>query len=925
MSVKLIKRCDTASAVNQRLKAERDDMVPSMAQKVAYSQDTQKCFQNILGPLSLFSHADKDDVKKRDRAQEARSESSASEKIMNVPATLSELCQQLRGRLNQQSPPLSHTEDQEMLVSLITSKLGLIWRDLCGMLGDPMLTSDENRWLRGRTFGEVLHICERLYLHYLHLLDALERRSVFSPWANRNRLAARMALDLSSLLNVHSIRRRIAMGIKATQDTGYQQVVEMMHADACPRELDLRLHVKPGCKKCAASRQQQTTVEKELIEIQEKIGELDLECVYKLIPCHLELITSKMETLCATPCSTSKAEEEEDQLKTTTRLKGCNSMPELQRETLLEELEMAALPARSQSSLGLLSISPGSGLEEHITPAEDLRRLLQDANPVEKFDSETDIPPLIRALSTSGSSKLKQLTHVLWRLEDEEGRRRETEGQGEAERPQPPQAEVVSVSMPTQGVVWAAASRVSDRVCLDTISISMCPPVYNDLTGEIEALSVKWLDRNLFDRDEIKDVYEELSQSLPIQYLNFDEDPMIETCLNIGIPVLDLKRKNHEKKLMNSSLHMPNPYGISHRKRTDMMADHKRPTDVTSRAYAAWHRWWKSNLTPNDYLNYLSDQSDYLSVVFHLYDSDDSDEEDECEKLLQLQRERKRRQLAKTDALRRHKQAYTPGLWNVNSVLLGGLGKEPALDEVEGADEEIQHVVRGGQGAVDNHTHTMPEGDEQVQARLERIWTTLHLSETQRLDMAIKYSSATHRDRLEEAIVAWEKATNLIQQREKVLLQLEQFEKVASDPNRFFQRGYNGTSAARMEEASSREKLQSQIAALDKLLSQIIHHIAVTFKDTVTYKGRPYGEKMRWDCVEMLYWLQQERRAQALEKLVEGRGILPARLPPINSSHILYPHLHPTPEEHFPLAIEENIQCKELLCFPCTNIEANAK
>ncbi|KAK1789504.1 hypothetical protein P4O66_015417, partial [Electrophorus voltai] len=784
------------------------------------------------------------------RAQEARSESSASEKIMNVPATLSELCQQLRGRLNQQSPPLSHTEDQEMLVSLITSKLGLIWRDLCGLLGDPMLTSDENRWLRGRTFGEVLHICERIYLHYLHLLDALERRSVFSPWANRNRLAARMALDLSSLLNVHSIRRRIAMGIKATRDTGYQQVVEMMHADACPRELDLRLHVKPGCKKCAASRQQQTTVEKELIEIQEKIGELDLECVYKLIPCHLELITSKMETLCATPCSTSKAEEEEDQLKTTTRLKGCNSMPELQRETLLEELEMAALPARSQSSLGLLSTTPGSGLEEHITPAEDLRRLLQDANPVENFDSETDIPPLIRALSTSGSSKLKQLTHVLRRLEDEEGRRRETEGQGEAERPQPPQAEVVSVSMPTQGVVWAAASRVSDRVCLDTISISMCPPVYNDLTGEIEALSVKWLDRNLFDRDEIKDVYEELSQSLPIQYLNFDE------------------------------------------------------------------------------------QSDYLSVVFHLYDSDDSDEEDECEKLLQLQRERKRRQLAKTDALRRHKQAYTPGLWNVNSVLLG---------EVEGADEEIQHVVRGGQGAVDNHTHTMPEGDEQVQARLERIWTTLHLSETQRLDMAIKYSSATHRDRLEEvehdsplAIVAWEKATNLIQQREKVMLQLEQFEKVASDPNRFFQRevhispvppcqGYNGTSAARMKEASSREKLQSQIAALDKLLSQIIHHIAVTFKDTVTYKGRPYGEKMRWDCVEMLYWLQQERRAQALEKLVAGRGILPARLPPINSSHILYPHLHPTPEEHFPLAIEENIQCKELLCFPCTNIEANAK
>uniref|UniRef100_A0A4W4HMC9 Uncharacterized protein n=1 Tax=Electrophorus electricus TaxID=8005 RepID=A0A4W4HMC9_ELEEL len=339
------------------------------------------------------------------------------------------------------------------------------------------------------------------------------------------------------------------------------------------------------------------------------------------------------------------------------------------------------------------------------------------------------------------------------RLEDEEGRRRETEGQGEAERPQPPQAEVVSVSMPTQGVVWAAASRVSDRVCLDTISISMCPPVYNDLTGEVPQLP-RYITHTLKHTHTHAWVLQEL-------FFKF-----------------------------HSSL---TPWFTESRKRTDMMADHKRPTDVTSRAYAAWHRWWKSNLTPNDYLNYLSDQ-----VNLYLY------------------------------------------------VIMS---------------------VRGGQGAVDNHTHTMPEGDEQVQARLERIWTTLHLSETQRLDMAIKYSSATHLQNpmCPQAIVAWEKATNLIQQREKVLLQLEQFEKVASDPNRFFQRGYNGTSAARMEEASSREKLQSQIAALDKLLSQIIHHIAVTFKDTVTYKGRPYGEKMRWDCVEMLYWLQQERRAQALE------------------------------------------------------------
>lgn len=43
-----------------------------------------------------------------------------------------------------------------------------------------------------------------------------------------------------------------------------------------------------------------------------------------------------------------------------------------------------------------------------------------------------------------------------------------------------------------------------------------------------------------------------------------------------------------------------------------------------------------------------------------------------------------------------------------------------------------------------------PVEGEQVQARLERIWMMLCLPEAQRLDMAIKYSSHAHRDKLEE-------------------------------------------------------------------------------------------------------------------------------------------------------------------------------
>ena len=55
-----------------------------------------------------------------------------------------------------------------------------------------------------------------------------------------------------------------------------------------------------------------------------------------------------------------------------------------------------------------------------------------------------------------------------------------------------------------------------------------------------------------------------------------------------------------------------------------------------------------------------------------------------------------------------------------------------------------------------------------------------------------------------QAISVWEKATFLILQREAVVAKLESFERMASDPNRFFEKGYRGSSVARLEEAKLR-------------------------------------------------------------------------------------------------------------------------
>ncbi|XP_042153815.1 coiled-coil domain-containing protein 87 isoform X1 [Oncorhynchus tshawytscha] len=926
--MKVVGRLSRAAEAKRRM-ADGQDMLTSMTQMVACTQDIQQRYRSILGPLSLFFQSNPEGEKRADRVQEERTVSpSVSEGVKANPTSLADMRQQLQYRIQEHSVLHSTpVEDQQALAAVMTSELGLIWQDLKGLMDEPTLNQEENRQLQAETCQEVLRICQELYLNYLHLLDRLRRRAVFSDQANRSRLGAQMAIDCTSLLNVHSIRRSVAAGIKATRRArqsaerpraagrDLKGAMETHTALPCKLDFGLTLQTKAGCKKSGASRQGKNPIERDLREMTEKMGDMDLEQVYDLMPCHLELITNK-DAARASLANVSQSDEEPSMYyHGYTRLKGCSSMPDLQRETLLEELEMEALPARPQSPLVLLATGPCSNIEKPIDPAHDLRRcvrLLQDRVIVDQAvtDSDTDLPPLIKALAWRGSTKLQQLTHTLQKQE-EEGEKREGASGGRyrvpVEEPENPQGAVVNVALSHVSLARTAAARVSDRVLRDTINIHTYPPVYNYLTKELELSSVQWLDRNLFAGEEIKEVYKELSKSKSTQYLNFDEDPMIEPALtNIR---WSLKKKNHQR-FINPQLKRQNTNAMSHRKRTEIPADHKKPEDQNSRAFTAWLQWWKTDLSVEDYLRYITNQdNDYLWAAFHQYDSGDSDdEEDERRRLLQLRGdERKKRRRQKMEALKGQKQEYVTGVWNVNTVLLGGLWKEPDLEEEEESpDEEISSpkqkaykrtVSEGSKEA--SRGGVMGEGD-QVQSRLERIWTLLCLPDTYRLDMAIKYSSHARRDQLEEATAAWERAARLIQQRESLLARLELFERDASDPNRFFLQGYRGTSLARMDESKHRRKLNSQICSLEKVLSKILHHITDSFHDTVTYKGRPYREKMRWDRIEMLYWLQQERRVQALERVVEGRGSLPTRLPPLNPNLQLYPGTHPTPQGQTP-------------------------
>ncbi|KAA0720945.1 Coiled-coil domain-containing protein 87 [Triplophysa tibetana] len=803
------------------------------------------------------------------RSKEVKSESSSHEKNKSTPTSLSELCEQLRERitLKSQHYSISH-EDQQALSAVLTSELGMIWQDLKIPPVDTTLTHEEIVQLRCQTFSEVLRVCEELILQYLLLKDTFRKRGIFTDYANRSRLAAQLASDCTILLNVRSIRCRIVSGIKANRRVRSGAVPFDEGQQRAPRGNSLNTPYKHDLhvKRCLISTPREKTLADDLKEIEVNIGELDLQNVYDLLPWNVEAVACKIDTKGSTDGipSLQKQEMDESPFQNRFRIKGCHSMPDLHRETLLEELEVAPL-FRSSSLLVLLSTETNSSPEDQINPREDLKRLLQDSDCEDDTGLEMDLPPLIKAQGSYCCSRLQKLKQRLQRKMEEEKTERSNQ-KALAEKPLHPQGAVVSLVAPPQTILHMAPARLSDRVLPETIKLSMYPPVYNVFTKEINSASLAQMDQNLIEEEiKMKQVYEELRKSISTKYFSLDEDPRIEP---VPTNATCCPNRNNNQKLFNPSLIRPNPHSISHRERMERALKRERPVDVSTRAYRAWFNWWKCQLSLDDYLNYISTQdSDYLSVIFHLYDSED--EEEDRHKLAQRQK-KERRRYAKACTKLDRKEGNTSDSAKGESACLGEPGESPAAE--------------------------LSDGD-QVQSRLERVWKALCLPEGQRLDMAIKYSSHEYRDHLREAITAWEQAARLIRRRELLLSQLEDFEREASDPSRFFQQGYQGSSMARMEEANRRENISSQISAVDKELSKIISNITTRFNDSITYKGRQYKEKMRWDRTEMLYWLQQERRVQSLERFAQGQTALPVRLPPLNHNQELNSFNHETAED----------------------------
>ncbi|XP_069620412.1 coiled-coil domain-containing protein 87 isoform X2 [Ranitomeya imitator] len=861
--------------------------------------DSKKLYQlynDVLQPLSLFSDpTEQRAAEPKDNIQEkkhlAEKKINLNEKVeqnvfsdemygspvapfMKDICTVSEdvLCEIIRRRLHHISAVNAtiSTEIQQIFEDVILSEVKVAWLNIPHVLCSGIITKDEKRQLHKRLISHIMIVSEELFLYYLHKMEKNKSHSVFSAEANLTRFKAQLLLDCSKFMNVFSVRHFLITEIKeleekqllhvVTEETFYNNECAHMMKDQYKKgtpNLTMEYFIRLGRPEIAVHKEKR---EADLIQLT-NIKRLDLEKVQMLIPkqddCRF-LKTIQCEAV-TPPCPfLHEADHETEQSSSHTTLKKSVSCPNLRTgDLLVDELRITFKHRAAECPEIIIGAEEAEVKGDHLK--EDLRRLIEDSlletpNQVKSSCTEEEIPPLIRATApgNTNAAKRQKMEALLQDLTKgpEQYKERSTDT---CVHPQP---FTIDVQIGNRPLVRKADVQASDRIYTDVTEIHKYPPLYNDFASEIEAATVRKLDRNLYVGQELQEVYTELTKNISTDHLRFDQDidfepfaSKVEISLCAASSTLT---KKMGQRVINKELD-----SLGSSDKCESVFQHI-PTDKNAaRICNSWLVWWKSIVNTDDYMKYISTKDlDYLKVIYHLYKSD-SEEEEQATIAARLRREEQKRQRDKKLAdLREQKQRYSPGMWNVNSVMLGGLGSEPPLQDVECEIKEATDIL--------NEVEPTP-CHEDIQKKMSAIWTVLYVPESQRLDMAIKYSSYEYRDRLQEAIKMWDRAITLIKRREKILAELETFETAASDPNRFFNKGYEGTSMARMEESRKRKQLHKQMADIEPETYKVLHIIKKKFNDTVSYKGRPYAEKMKWDKTEMLYWLQQDRRKNLME------------------------------------------------------------
>ncbi|XP_062454824.1 coiled-coil domain-containing protein 87 [Rhea pennata] len=732
-----------------------------------------------------------------------------------VPTSLPTLTRLLEQRLAPARQP-EEPHVRRAFWEIILAAATRAWETVSGSLRDSARGGEIYEHL----LSYLVLAAERLFLHYLRLMRSSRRRAVFTEQANLTRFRAQLALDCATYFDVAAVRQQLITEMKRPAARGLRRAESSRRATR-----GCRLGVTVSHLLRLTWPSTPSSWEKLMMDIKEleDIPSPDLSRVPRWLSVgRMQFPLSALRNLpckaIRTPCPQPSRS---DGCPGTQQPKaGSRSLPDLREgRQLLDELGLPRPPRRRSPVVLDCCREPeaaGSG-SAALAVAEDLRWLTQQAARRE-LSEDLRLPPLLAVL-TRRSQDDARLQRLRAQLRQEEL----------APPPRPTRPPAASLLARPSLAAKVAALQVPGRAFVDVVTLQGFAPLCSDLLGDPHTASADALDAGLCPGREVQEVYTELAKNLPSEQLRFDCEPLVQPSATDRDLFCSAASEAQEELVINAELSKTLP-AVWHGSEAPA-APEPAPRNVPWKQRGSWHQWWKTTFGFDDYLKFISTaETDYLHVIFHLHgQASEEEEEPVAPPVCQEQREREPEQRAPRGSS--GAEQFVPGLWKP-----GTLG-EPG-----------------------------PPGETRLlQKRLERLWAVLHVSGREKLDMAIKYSCGAGYARLPAALEAWEAAASHIQERELLLAHLEALEETASDPNRFFELT-PGSCETRAGEAWARRRLHAAIARRDAVLSAALRTIRAKFGDTVTFKGRPYLEKMRWDKVEMLYWLQQGRRAGLLDR-----------------------------------------------------------
>ncbi|CAI9167238.1 unnamed protein product, partial [Rangifer tarandus platyrhynchus] len=818
----------------------------------------QRIYHRLLRPLSLFP---------RRTTRTASQEHLLQEVPMVLPLPVPRLtaqlvCRQVAERLTKSGLEARAPHKVRLrFTEVILDELKCSWQEPPTEFGMSHLN---NQRLRKRLLIYVLLSCEQLFARYLHLQKLMSTSAVvFTESATLTRLAASLARDCTVFLTGPDVYRSLLSDFLALLKEEQAQVsvprlravglgafklfsVPWHHIPGftqVPRfNLSLNYLIQLSRPRDLASEPEKDPM-KELKSIPQLKKKKPLRWLSSMQKRRESTFSSQIAPLpgssVAPPCRAPPTSH----LPLYSQLQRGQSMPSLREGwRLADELGLPPLSPRPLTPLVLVAESKPELAGD--TVAEDLKQMMKNMqlgwSQCPPLDS--GLPPLLGALThrPAATHHVEELQRMLNSLKEQEA----LEHRG-LQPPKPPLLEpqplTVTLKLRNQ-MVQIAAVQVSGRNFLDSFHIEGAGVLYNHLTGELEPKLIEQMDMDRTFGSSIREVYTELMSRVSNNHFSFDQGPLVEPTTNKDWSAFlssAFLRQEKQHRIINTKL-----AELYSQKASALQSNADKVSSFTSlQASKSWDRWsnkarwlnwWKSTLSVGDYFKYLTTQeTDFLHVIFQMYE-----EEDPVETVAPIKESIKIQH--PPPLLEDDEPDFVPGEWDWDTVLEHRLGSKSSFLE-------------------DSHKILS------LQKRLERVWSMLDVPEKDQLDMAIKYSSNARLRQLPALVSAWERALQPIQLREILLGRLEWFERQASDPNRFFQKTNVGLSRF-LEENQIRGYLQRKLSTVEASLVPLLAEVELVFGEPVTFKGQRYLDKLKHDKVEMLYWLQQQRRVRHLTR-----------------------------------------------------------